>query len=46
MSDKNTVRPVSRRKFITCAGGATLSLPWMETFADTSKGQKENPAQR
>ncbi|NCG27998.1 MAG: hypothetical protein GWP42_10710, partial [Verrucomicrobiales bacterium] len=46
MRDNDTIETVSRRKFITCTGVATLSLPWLESFADTNKSKKENPAQR
>ena len=46
MRSTHTIETVSRRKFIACAGGASLSLPWLESFADTSKSKNENPAQR
>ena len=46
MRDKENIRPVSRRRFIACAGGSSLSLPWLESFADNSKSVKESPAQR
>ena len=46
MRSNHTIETVSRRKFIACAGGASLSLPWLESFADTSKSKNENPAQR
>lgn len=43
-------RSVSRRRFITGAGGAVLSLPWLESFpgrCDASQKNKESrPAQR
>jgi len=34
---------VSRRRFIAAAGGATLSLPWLESFG---ADKKETPAKR
>ena len=46
MRDNDYIRPVSRRRFITCAGGASLSLPWLESFANNSKSKNEKPAQR
>jgi len=36
--------PISRRKFLTCAGGSALSLPWMESLA--AKEPKTKPAKR
>ena len=46
MTNNESIRPVSRRKFITCAGGATLSLPWLESFANTGERKETAPAQR
>ncbi|MEC9350110.1 MAG: DUF1552 domain-containing protein [Planctomycetota bacterium] len=39
---KKTLRSVSRRGFLACAGGATLSLPWLESYA-SALGQKTKP---
>ena len=36
----------SRRRFLTLAGGAALSLPWLESFANAKDHQAEVPAQR
>jgi hypothetical protein len=50
MTNNNNSRPVSRRRFLAGAGGVTLSLPWLESFAshctaeDCSKASA--PAQR
>ena len=46
MRDNDYIRPVSRRRFIACAGGASLSLPWLESFANNNKSKNEKPAQR
>ena len=46
MRDNDYIRLVSRRRFITCAGGASLSLPWLESFANNNKSKNEKPAQR
>ena len=46
MRDNDCIRPVSRRRFIACAGGASLSLPWLESFANNNKSKNEKPAQR
>ena len=46
MNNSESIRPVSRRKFITCAGGATLSLPWLESFANAGEAKDSVPAQR
>ncbi|MED5586443.1 MAG: DUF1552 domain-containing protein [Verrucomicrobiota bacterium] len=46
MNKDNDIRPVSRRRFIKCAGGATLSLPWLESFANPGKRKDKTPPQR
>ena len=46
MDNTKNNRPVSRRRFITCAWGATLSLPWLESFAGSGKSKDNIPAQR
>ncbi|NQV23395.1 MAG: DUF1552 domain-containing protein [Rhodopirellula sp.] len=33
MADHENTRPVTRRRFLAGAGGVTLSLPWLESFA-------------
>jgi hypothetical protein len=37
---------VSRRSFLTCAGGAALGLPWLESFASAKDQKTGVPAQR
>ncbi|MFT5106244.1 MAG: hypothetical protein ACI8XO_003664 [Verrucomicrobiales bacterium] len=37
---------VSRRSFLTCAGGAALGLPWLESFANAKENKIATPAQR
>ena len=46
MDNTKNNRPVSRRRFITCAGGATLSLPWLESLAESGKAKDNDPDQR
>ena len=46
MDNTKNNRPVSRRRFITCAGGATLSLPWLESLAESGKAKDNDPVQR
>ena len=40
----NNRHPFSRRHFLAAAGGATLSLPWLESQA--AEGKSEKPAKR
>ncbi len=44
MNTDPSTPPISRRKFLTCAGGSVLSLPWMESLA--AKEPKTKPAKR
>ena len=44
-NDKN-ICPVSRRRFLAGAGGAVLSLPWLESFANAEGGKDTKPAKR
>ena len=44
MSNQEKHQNVSRRKFIAGAGGAVLSLPWLESVARAEESQ--SPAQR
>ena len=37
---------ISRRSFLACAGGASLGLPWLESFADAKARKTKTPAQR
>ena len=49
MSFHQSLRNISRRRFLAAAGGASLSLPWLESYAqaDPAVGsQKDRPAQR
>ncbi len=46
MNKDNDIRPVSRRRFIKCAGGTTLSLPWLESFANPGGRKDKAPPQR
>ena len=41
----NRTQPVSRRRFLTAAGGAALSLPWLESIA-SADGKPVAPATR
>tara|TARA_B100001245_G_scaffold133513_1_gene98967 strand:+ start:189 stop:1559 length:1371 start_codon:yes stop_codon:yes gene_type:complete len=43
---KKTLRSVSRRGFLACAGGATLSLPWLESYASALGQETKPPAKR
>ncbi|MCH2203264.1 MAG: DUF1552 domain-containing protein [Fuerstiella sp.] len=43
---KKTLRSVSRRNFVVCAGGATLSLPWFESCAGALGREAKTPAKR
>jgi hypothetical protein len=43
---KKTLRSVSRRNFVACAGGATLSLPWFESCAGALGREAKTPAKR
>ena len=43
---KKNLRSVSRRSFLACAGGATLSLPWLESYASALGQKAESPAKR
>ena len=43
---KKPLRSVSRRNFLACAGGATLSLPWLESYASSLGHKAEPPAKR
>jgi hypothetical protein len=43
---KKTLRSVSRRSFLACAGGATLSLPWLESYASALGEETKPPAKR
>ena len=43
---KKTLRSVSRRSFLACAGGAPLSLPWLESYASALGQKAESPAKR
>ena len=47
MSDHNDLpSSPSRRRFLRCAGGAALSLPWLESVAGAKERQTAKPAQR
>ena len=50
MPNNENIRSVSRRRFLTAAGGATLSLPWLESFASCCNaedgGKASAPTQR
>ncbi|HBO53578.1 MAG TPA: hypothetical protein DD471_16430, partial [Planctomycetes bacterium] len=43
---KKPLRSVSRRNFLACAGGATLSLPWLESYASSLGHKTKPPAKR
>ena len=43
---KKTLRSVSRRSFLACAGGATLSLPWLESYVSALGEETKPPAKR
>ena len=43
---KKPLRSVSRRNFLACAGGATLSLPWLESYASSLGHKAKPPAKR
>ena len=38
MKHRDEIRTSSRRRFLAAAGGAVLSLPWLESFAGRSQG--------
>ena len=44
--NKNLLRSISRRNFLACAGGATLSLPWLESYASALGRKAKPPAKR
>ena len=46
MIQQDTVHSVSRRRFLTGAGGAALSLPWLESFTNQCRAENcgKNPA--
>ena len=44
--NKNLLRSISRRNFLACAGGATLSLPWLESYASALGHKAKPPAKR
>jgi len=50
MTDHDNAESVSRRRFLATAGGAALSLPWLESFASqchaADGGKAAAPAQR
>lgn len=46
MSNKNDQLSPSRRNFLRCAGGAALSLPWLESVAQDKEQNAAKPAQR
>ena len=43
---KKPLRSVSRRNFLACAGGAALSLPWLESCASALGRKAKPPAKR
>ncbi len=44
---KNPIRESSRRRFLACAGGAVLSLPWLESVSlSAESGAATQPVQR
>ncbi len=43
---KKPLRSVSRRNFLACAGGAALSLPWLESYASALGREAKPPAKR
>ena len=43
---KKPLRSVSRRNFLACAGGAALSLPWLESYASALGRKAKPPAKR
>ena len=44
MTEMNTT--ASRRRFLTCAGGAMLGLPWLESLALAKGTKATKPAKR
>ena len=43
---KDRLSSISRRSFLACAGGASLGLPWLESFANAKDSKTKTPAQR
>ena len=43
---KKSLRSLSRRNFLACAGGAALSLPWLESYASALGREAKPPAKR
>ena len=46
MTHNDSIGSFSRRSFLACAGGATLGLPWLESFAHAKGSKAKAPAQR
>ncbi|MDE2714826.1 MAG: DUF1552 domain-containing protein [Verrucomicrobiota bacterium] len=43
---EDRISSISRRSFLACAGGASLGLPWLESFANAKDSKTKAPAQR
>ncbi len=46
MTHNDSIGSFSRRSFLTCAGGATLGLPWLESFSHAKESKATAPAKR